>query len=114
MCSLMPAALPIRSTARATLPLPKPVSVPGKQEIIRFLRRALIYPFIQELLYLGMKRDVSIVMHLSQRYAEPVVFADLDDAVSSKVKEFTLAHAGQDESNAAEPGKQVRMISGCL
>ena len=90
------------------------VSVPGKKEIIGFLRRALIYPFIQELFYLLMKRDVSVVMHLSQWYAKPVVFADLDHAISGKVKEFTLAHAGQYQSNSTEPCKQVRMISGRL
>jgi hypothetical protein len=88
---------------------PKAMSMRGKQKIIRFLRRALFDPFIQELLYLRMKWDVPIVMHLSQWHTEPVVFADLDHAVGGEVKEFTLAHPGQNKSDAAQPGKQVRM-----
>jgi len=93
---------------------PQPVSMRGKQEIIRFLRWTLGYPFIEELLYLGMKRDVSVVMHFTQRDAQPVVFTDLDHAISSEVKEFTLTHPGQYESDSAESHKQAGMISGCL
>jgi hypothetical protein len=92
----------------------EPVAVRSKQEIIRLLGRALCYPFIQETFYLGMKRDVSIVMHLSYRYAEPVILANLDDTVGGKIKEFALTHSGQHEGNAAKPSKQVGVISSRL
>jgi hypothetical protein len=72
---------------------PKAMSMRGKQEIIRLLGRALFDPFVQEGFYLGVKRDISIVMHLTQGHTEPVVLADLDYAVGGKVKEFALAHS---------------------
>src|SRR4030042_3992582 len=90
----------------------EPVAMRGKQEIIRLLRRALFDPFVQELLYLRMKRDVPIVMHLSQRHTEPVILADLDYAVSGKVKEFALAHSGHDKSDTAQSSKHIGMRSG--
>jgi len=92
----------------------EPAAVQGKQEIIRFLRRALRYPLFQEGFYLRMKRDIPVVMHFTQRHTEPVVFAYLDYTVGGKIEEFTLAHAGHEESNAAQPGKQIRMLSCCL
>ncbi len=64
--------------------------VPGEQKVIRLLGRMFDSPLIKKLFNFRMERYEAISMGLTERDAEPVAVANLDNAIGSEIQEFAL------------------------
>jgi hypothetical protein len=64
-------------------------------------------PVVQQLLELRMQQDVTVVVELADRDAQPVSRADLHDGVDSQAEQFAAADGGAGQQLDDEPGERV-------
>jgi integrase len=71
-------------------------------------------PLVEEVLKLGMQRNVAVVAQLAQRHMQPVGGADLHHGIDCEIEEFTLAQAGAGQEFHTQAHERVGIGAGGL
>jgi integrase len=71
-------------------------------------------PAVQEVLELGVQRDIAVGAQLAERHVQPVGGADLHDGVDGKVEELAFAQAGAGQELHGQADERVGVGAGSL
>ena len=71
-------------------------------------------PAVQEVLELGVQRDIAVGAQLAERHVQPVGGADLHDGVDGKVQELAFAQAGAGQELHGQADERVGVGAGGL
>lgn len=69
-------------------------------------------PGVEELLELGVQRDIAVGAQLAERHVEPVGGADLHDGVDGEVEELAFAQAGAGQEFHGQADERVGIGAG--